>query len=297
MRLDGRAGRNAFRCGCGMRVQITATPITTRVCTFGDCRTLATTKEPLRLCPDHEEQAALLLAHTAGAAKVRELETGLTKSPSTLTRKYGHRIQPVPQYKQHAPVVYFARRERLIKIGTTTSIRVRMMSLHADALATEPGDVVRERQLHNRFKHLRASGRSREWFHPGPDLIAYIDDLRAASGRPPLNRPEPFRGACVELKAYLEETTANRTARSLTQDGELLGGRMPKTKLDRSSRRSQVHAAITSTRHAAGTAVAACDQSKTVGAGAGGLMPVSTVPSSDLCTRPSCLARWETLTD
>jgi hypothetical protein len=157
----GRDGRNAFRCGCGTRVQVIPTPVTTRLCTFGDCRMLATTKDPLRFCPDHEEQAAALLAHTAGAAKVRELEIGLTQTVTTWTRKYGYRTHPVPQYKQHAPLVYFARREHLIKIGTTTNLRHRMMSLHAEALATESGDLVRERQLHQRFSHLVASDRSR----------------------------------------------------------------------------------------------------------------------------------------
>lgn len=258
----GRAGRNAFRCGCSTRVQVTATPITVRLCTFGNCRMLATTKEPLRFCPDHEEHAAILLAHTAGAAKVRELEEGLTKSASTWTRRYGYRTHPIAQNMRHAPLVYFARRERLIKIGTTTNLTLRLRSLHAQELATEPGDIVRERQLHRRFAHLLASHRSREWFHPEPDLIAYINELRAASGIHPLDSAAPPIGPCVELDAYLAETTEYHAARALTQGGELLGGRMRMAKLARSNQLPRVHAALTGSWPNRRTAVAACAQTK-----------------------------------
>lgn len=258
---------------------------------------LATTKDPLRFCPDHEEQAAILLAHTAGAAKVRELETGLTQTESTWIRKYGYRTHQVPQNKQHAPLVYFARRERLIKIGTTTNLPHRMVSLHAQALATEPGDLVRERQLHRRFAHLLASGRSREWFQPEPDLIAYINDLRAASRIPPVGSPAPPIGQCVELEAYLAETTEYHAPRTLTEDGQVLGGYMKMVKLARSNCRSRVHAAVTGTWPTRRTAVAACAQSKEIGSGSGGLVTASTVPSDDRCNRPPCRSRWATTDD
>ncbi|MGW6569708.1 hypothetical protein [Streptomyces sp. NPDC054975] len=291
----GRAGRHAFRCGCGSRVQVVASPVTTRLCSFGDCRMLATTKEPLRFCLDHEEQASVLLAHTAGVAKVRELETSLTRSVTTWTRRYGYRAHPVPQNTQHTPIVYFARRERLIKIGTTTNLPQRMMSLHARDLATEPGDIVRERQLHRRFEHLRAPGRGREWFQPGTDLIGYINELRAASGIQPLGSPAPPVGHCVELDVYLAETTEYDAPRTLTQDGETLGGRVKPEKFARSPRRQQVHAAVTGTWPTRRTSVAACFPSKEIGSGAGGLVPASRVPGEDRCNRPPCRARWATL--
>lgn len=297
MNLYGRAGRNAFRCGCGTRVQVLATPVTSRLCTFGDCRILATTKEPLRFCPAHEEEAATLLAHTAGAAKVRELEMDLVKSDRTWIRRYGYATHQVPQNKQHAPVVYFARRERLIKIGTTTRLSARMASLHAEALATQPGDLVRERQLHRRFAHLRAPGRSREWFYPEPDLVAYINELRAASGVPPIDSPAPPIGQCVEMETYLAETVEYHAARTLTQDGEPLGGRMRIGRLARSNQRALVHAAVTGTWPTRRTAVAACAQSKEIGSGTGGLITASAVPWDDRCNRPPCRARWATLDD
>ncbi|WP_157849388.1 GIY-YIG nuclease family protein [Streptomyces violaceorubidus] len=288
----GRAGRNAFRCGCGARVQVIAVSVTTRICAFDDCRMLATTKEPLRFCADHEEEAATLLAHTAGAAKVRELEEDLTKSVSTWTRKYGDRLQPDPQYGRHAPLVYFARREKLIKIGKTTNLRLRMTALHAEALATEPGGIDRERHLQRRFKHARASARSREWFHPTPDLIAYINELRATSSIPSLGSAAPPIGQCVELNSYLAETVVHQTVRTLTQDGALLGGRIV-----RSNRRSLVHAAVTGTWSSRRAAVAACIQDKALESGAGGLSPMFTVPSLDRCRRSPCRARWGSLQD
>jgi hypothetical protein len=172
-----------------------------------------------------------------------------------------------------------------------------MMSLHAQTLATEPGDIVRERQVHRRFTHLRASGRSREWFHPEPDLLAYINELRAASGIPPVDSPTPPIGQCVELKAYLAETTEYHATRTLTQDGELLAGRMRLVRLARSNRRPQVHAAVTCTWPSRKTAVAACAQSKEIDSGTEGLIVASTVLSNDRCNRPPCRARWATLDD
>lgn len=201
MTPDGRSGPDTFRCGCGARIQVTRQGTPTRRCSFGGCRTVATTREPLRFCRSHEKQAASLLAHTAGEVRVRELEEGLTQSPQTWTRKYDSAVAALPRagYGQkdrktntegyHYPLVYFARRERLIKIGWTSRLQRRMRALGARPLAIETGDYIRERQLHQRFAHLLVVGDEavgREWFHPGPDLIAYMNELRVADGYPPL---------------------------------------------------------------------------------------------------------------
>ncbi|MEU9264572.1 hypothetical protein AB0E04_03835 [Streptomyces sp. NPDC048251] len=181
MAADGRLGRGAFRCGCGRDpIHVVEHPSPARHCSFGTCRTLATTREPLRFCPEHEAEAAALLARVAGSAKLRELEDLLPKSRSTWVRRYGYKMSPLPSTTDQASVVYFARRERLIKIGTTVQLRQRMHSLATCLLATEPGELVRENQLKRQFSHLLAVGR--EWFHPGPDLIAYINGLREAEG-------------------------------------------------------------------------------------------------------------------
>ena len=201
MTAEGRSGPNAFRCGCGARVEVTTRAASARRCSFGECRTVAATKEPLRFCVDHQEQAAALLAHTAGDARLRELEDGLQRSNLTRLRRYDSAVAGIPRSGYggqerdtnsdgyHYPLVYFARRERLIKIGWTSRLPKRMRSLGTQPLAVETGDYVRERQLHQRFAHLLVAGDGavgREWFHPGPDLIAYINELREAEGYPPL---------------------------------------------------------------------------------------------------------------
>lgn len=180
MNPDGRTGRNHFRCGCGARIQVADQRSEARRCTYGECRTLATTAEPLRFCPEHEELAAIILGRIAGSAELREFQELLPMSPDTWSRRKGYKVTPLPPTTDRPSVVYFARRERLIKIGTTVRLRIRMSSLATSVLATEPGDIVRESQLKNQFNHLLAVGR--EWFHPGVDLVAYVNELRAADG-------------------------------------------------------------------------------------------------------------------
>lgn len=198
----GRAGRNAFRCGCGARIQVLEQRTQARRCTFGECRTLATTAEPLKFCPEHQEQAATLLAHTAGQARIHELEEALGRSPQTWNRRYGFGVTPLPKNINHAPLVYFARREHLIKIGWTSQLTQRMKNIATQALATEPGDLVRERQIHRQFGHLLAD--RREWFRPGPDLIAYINELRQADGLPEITATSSTEVTLTEPRYPLE---------------------------------------------------------------------------------------------
>jgi hypothetical protein len=80
--------------------------------------------------------------------------------------------------------VYFMRRERLIKIGTTTNLKQRAQQVNAQVLARIPGSYTEETQLHERFAALRRHG---EWFEPGPDLVDLINRIRADEGRPPIS--------------------------------------------------------------------------------------------------------------
>jgi hypothetical protein len=183
MAPDGPAGRGAFRCGCGLRgVRAIERIDSVRRCTYGSCRTVATTPEPLKFCLEHEAEAASRLGYLAGT---QVLERFLERSPQTRARHFGGAVAPLPKTTDQPSVVYFARREVLIKIGTSVRLRRRMSQLATLELATEPGDCVLESQLKHRFRHLLAVGR--EWFHPGPELIAYINDVRAASGAPPIS--------------------------------------------------------------------------------------------------------------
>lgn len=76
------------------------------------------------------------------------------------------------------PVVYYVRIGELIKIGTTGNLKSRMASYPPtrELLATEPGGVGVESQRLCRFVQYREMGR--EWFRPGPDLLAHIAGLQ-----------------------------------------------------------------------------------------------------------------------
>lgn len=95
----------------------------------------------------------------------------------------------------HAPLVYYAARDELIKIGTTTQIRRRLTAQGIDQLlAVEPGSYDLENERFAQFAEHRLSprrgvgaGRGRgpaEWFTPGASLMAHIDALRAAHALP-----------------------------------------------------------------------------------------------------------------
>jgi hypothetical protein len=177
-----------------------------------------------------------------------------------------------------------------------------MNAIHAMVLATEPGDIVRERQLHRRFNHLLGEGR--EWFHPGSELVAYINRLREASGASPIDwRTQTIVGRTqpvdvrTELTVYLAEATASPIARTLTRNGELLGGYPARAKWARPDRPPRVHAAVTGIGPTKGTAVAACTRSQEVGHGGENLILVSEVPADARCGRPACRTRWATLPD
>lgn len=83
-------------------------------------------------------------------------------------------------------VVYYVRLTGdRIKIGTSRELKRRLASMRvrpADLLAVEPGDVERERERHDQFRHLR-QGRLEE-FTTSPELEAHIEDVRQSWGHP-----------------------------------------------------------------------------------------------------------------
>lgn len=83
-------------------------------------------------------------------------------------------------------VVYYVQIGDHIKIGYTSRLKQRMNAYPATRklLATEPGSYQDELARHQQFRHLLAAGN--EWFHPGLDLIAHINELRVADGAAPI---------------------------------------------------------------------------------------------------------------
>jgi hypothetical protein len=86
----------------------------------------------------------------------------------------------------HDPLVYYVRRDWLIKIGTTTHFRQRMSALDVDeVLAVEPGSYDLEDQRHEQFAADRFSG---DWFRPSAALLAHASALRAVHDAPRLGK-------------------------------------------------------------------------------------------------------------
>lgn len=79
-------------------------------------------------------------------------------------------------------IIYFiqAGEDGAIKIGLTSNILTRIISFRTHqekALFIRrlvPGNLMREREIAQKFDHLRIRG---EWFSPGPDLVEYINSL------------------------------------------------------------------------------------------------------------------------
>lgn len=93
-------------------------------------------------------------------------------------------------------VVYYVRmpdessKSGQIKIGTTTNLTSRLLSLERaygggppEVLATEPGGHDIEQQRHGQFSHLSHGG-FHEYFEPGHDLLAFIQQVRSVWGEP-----------------------------------------------------------------------------------------------------------------
>lgn len=77
-------------------------------------------------------------------------------------------------------VVYYLRVGKYIKIGTAVRLEERLKSYPPDTelLATEPGHYNTEHRRLVEFSEYLAA--RREWFNPGPRLMAHIEGLRAA---------------------------------------------------------------------------------------------------------------------
>lgn len=95
----------------------------------------------------------------------------------------------------HAPVVYYARRGSLIKIGTTVKLRPRLLDLKIEELlAIEPGSYDLEKRRHEQFADsrivIKRQGKPNEWFVPSRALTEFTQALRATHGLPDLSRWE-----------------------------------------------------------------------------------------------------------
>jgi len=122
--------------------------------------------------------------------QVRELEDKVRKLAPLGIKPNGLPVERPASY--YADKVYFIRCEGFIKIGKAQRPEARVKAIRrggikfptrldldtAELIATEPGGLVREKELHARFAHLRHTG---EWFREAPELTEYIDTLKESS--------------------------------------------------------------------------------------------------------------------
>ena len=85
------------------------------------------------------------------------------------------------------PVVYAIRTmDGLIKIGSTVNLGRRLRSLKSEfgehkLLCFQPGTPADEKALHAKWRPHRAHGR--EWYHPAPEILDWINENRMVLGR------------------------------------------------------------------------------------------------------------------
>jgi hypothetical protein len=89
------------------------------------------------------------------------------------------------KYLKHT--VYYVKIGELLKIGYTSNMRLRMLRYPPNrwVMATEDGDSLLEQKRHRQFADLRTHGN--EWYRLDEPLLTHINDLRRASGAPPVD--------------------------------------------------------------------------------------------------------------
>jgi hypothetical protein len=117
-------------------------------------------------------------------------------------------------------VVYYLRRNDLIKIGWSGNLKARMRALRPDELlAVEPGCMHIETGRHHQFAEYRlpSGPDGDEWFRPAPELTAHIEliarmyptpDLADLMPRPDDHRGPQRRFLAVALPVPTEELAA-----------------------------------------------------------------------------------------
>lgn len=151
---------------------------------YGDpCGRSAIPIAPFAICGDHARE---LYQHVSEyVARVENdpmFRLGLAwNSMDQHNRREAARPVPVEN-----GFVYYVQIGNHIKIGHTIDLGGRMRSYPPTRrlLAVEPGGRQLEYARLTEFRHLLDAGQ--EWFRPGPDLIAYVNTLRATAGSEPI---------------------------------------------------------------------------------------------------------------
>lgn len=122
-------------------------------------------------------------------AAVKRVPRFLERLERNEDHPYGYIDPTAIPSRPHEPVVYFLRNGDRVKIGYTTNLRTRMVSLAlrpADVVLLLDGGQELEAALHERFAVHRC--RSTEWFELAPDLLEYINTMRTKADLPELRK-------------------------------------------------------------------------------------------------------------
>ena len=95
-----------------------------------------------------------------------------------------HAVHPTLAALLHGQHVLYALRleDGVIKIGCTKNLANRASGLHGNILGFRPGDFDDEKAIHDDLKAHRARGR--EYYHPRPEVLAVVNDMRDDFGLP-----------------------------------------------------------------------------------------------------------------
>jgi hypothetical protein len=119
------------------------------------------------------------------AAALQLARTRVEKQRREVAAIAGRPEKRAPNGDAIGGVVYYFRRGKYVKIGTTINLKQRMRELVPDqVLAVEPGSYKLERQLHTRFRRDKCPS-LREYFLLSSELQAHIDGVIEKHGPPP----------------------------------------------------------------------------------------------------------------
>lgn len=138
---------------------------------------------PFAICGDHARKLYEAFDSYIGGVTQNEI----FRASMALDWLEDHRRKEATWAKDdELALVYYVQIGEHIKVGYTTNLTLRLRSYppYRRLLATEPGGRSLEGQRLREFKHLVDAGQ--EWLRPGPDLIAHINELRAADGTAPI---------------------------------------------------------------------------------------------------------------
>lgn len=116
---------------------------------------------------------------------------------------------PSPRKEQpRGQLVYFISDGEAVKIGFSHSVMQRLKNLQTnhprplELLATVPGPWELERELHQKFAHLRVQG---EWFRPEPDLMSFIHSLKRTRSVSHAAKESTAKGIKAQLRELREK--------------------------------------------------------------------------------------------